>query len=542
MKSNYRNSDLAAYQAGLGNQITDKKPVPDFVFSDPQEASVKVMVDGADPVTLIATDPIRKTLDGTCYKQIANTAQAPGIDKVVISPDFHMGYGCPVGSAFSSRSHIYPCAVGPDISCSMAFMSVANMTAADFADHSVRRTLIEAIGDRIPSGPGAPEAPKGRRFDSGLLRDVAIQGATPDILSRLGIDPEWGNRLEDRSRGNPERLAERFHYLSEAIGQRWTNKLKQIGSLGGGNHFLSQEQVSVTDPEAAKHFGLTDGALGFLTHCGSRGFGFTLTESKDKPRKDRNPVVGGTITAGFSGQFEKLARLFEKRGWEFPGGDRLMVFAEVGTKEGDEYLDDMYLGANFAIVNHLLILSLVEEALHSVHMGASTADCRFIYHIAHNIIREETDIETGEKVFVHRKGTTRAFPGSHPDLAGAKYEGVGHPILLPGNCEAGSAIMVGAPGAKQTLYSVNHGAGRCWGRAQAKRELAGIDIGKRMTEMDILSNCRTYPLDEAAASYKDFNEVLKSVEKAGLATMVARLVPKGGFVFKDNDDSAEGKA
>ena len=518
--------NLATYQASLNDQTIAKQAVPDCVLTEPTSATVQILIDKTGPVTLIGTPSIRAGLDGGCYKQIANTAQAPGVDKLVISPDFHLGYGCPIGTAFSSRSHIYPCAVGPDISCSMAFM-IADLPSTAMANHNVRRQVINAISERVPSGPGAPEAKKGRRFDLSLLQEAVIHGATTEILVRLGLDPDWGNRLEDRSRGNPERLAARLAYLKTAAGDRWVQKLKQLGSLGGGNHFLSQEQVSIVPgmTATATKLGLLDGAVGFLTHCGSRGFGYTLTEAKSKH--------------GFSGQFEKLGQLFKDRGWEFPGGDPHMVFAEVGTPEGDDYLEDMSLGANFAILNHLLLMDMVREAVRSVFPSVS---CRFVYHIAHNIIREEVDLTTGDKVLIHRKGTTRAFYGGHPALKGTGYEGVGHPVLLPGNCETGSAIMVGAPGADISLYSVNHGAGRCWSRSQAKRELAGVDIGKRMAEMDILSNCRNYPSDEAADAYKNFNEVLRSVELAGLANMVARLLPGGGFVFKDNDASAEGKA
>jgi tRNA-splicing ligase RtcB (3'-phosphate/5'-hydroxy nucleic acid ligase) len=132
---------------------------------------------------------------------------------------------------------------------------------------------------------------------------------------------------------------------------------------------------------------------------------------------------------------------------------------------------------------------------------------------------------------VHRKGATRAFPAGHPDLAGTPFAAVGHPILLPGNPQAGSAVMVADAGAALSCFSVNHGAGRQLGRKRAKRELSQAEVDRSFAERDILTNTRNYPLDEAPAAYKDFDEVLRSVTTAGLASRVARLDAR--FVIKD---------
>jgi tRNA-splicing ligase RtcB len=132
---------------------------------------------------------------------------------------------------------------------------------------------------------------------------------------------------------------------------------------------------------------------------------------------------------------------------------------------------------------------------------------------------------------VHRKGATRAFPAKHHALAGTLYENTGHPILLPGNPQAGSCVMVADEGAAASCYSVNHGAGRAMGRKDAARRLVQSEVDAAMDSCDILSNCRRYPIDEAPAAYKDFEEVLRSVKSAGLASEVARL--RARFVIKD---------
>ena len=211
------------------------------------------------------------------------------------------------------------------------------------------------------------------------------------------------------------------------------------------------------------------------------------------------------------------------------------MYAPLGTPEADAYLDDMALGANFATVNHLLINALVLEAFQEVIPGTKG---QLVYFISHNIARRE--IVENREAWVHRKGATRAFPGGHHALRGTPFAETGHPILLPGNPTAGSCVMVAEPGADKSCYSVNHGAGRAKGRKAAIRELDQQTVDDEFTAHDILTNCRFYPKDEAPAAYKDFNEVLRSVELAGLAREVARL--RARFVIKDSDESLKGAA
>ena len=203
--------------------------------------------------------------------------------------------------------------------------------------------------------------------------------------------------------------------------------------------------------------------------------------------------------------------------------------------EADNYIDDMSLGANFATVNHMLINALVLEAFQEIIPGSQGS---LVYFISHNIARRE--IVGNQECWVHRKGATRAFPSGHFSLKGTPYYETGHPILLPGNPTAGSCVMVADEGANKSCYSVNHGAGRAKGRKAAIRELDQKTVDDEFIAHDILTNCRTYPKDEAPAAYKDFDEVLKSVKLAGLASEVARL--RARFVIKDSDDSLKGAA
>ena len=267
------------------------------------------------------------------------------------------------------------------------------------------------------------------------------------------------------------------------------------------------------DDELANQWGIKVGHVGFLTHCGSRGFGFQLAAL----------------------HFKGLEARFRAWGIPLPGGEKELVYAPVDSPEGRAYLLDMWLGANFATVNHLLINTYLLEAIQEVIPGAKGD---LVYHVSHNIGREEA--VGGHLRWVFRKGATRAFPAGHHELLGTPYADTGHPILLPGNPEAGSYIMVGRPDAIKTAYSINHGAGRAMGRNAAKRTLNQKTVDDGMLAADILYNGRNYPIDEAPAAYKDFNQVIGSVEEAGLARTVAHLQAR--FVLKDSDQSAEGSA
>ncbi len=479
------------------------------------EATGILPVDGRTPITVIGTESIRAGFDARCLEQAVNSRNAPGITEFVLNPDAHVGYGAPVGCAMVSPTHIYPGPVGVDIKCSMSLLQM-NIPADAVIDRKVRRALIEAIGQRLPTGAGRGQrsARKSRRVNHELGVEAVTRGASAGVCSALGIPLEWTTRCEDSFHlghdDTPEALNLRLDKLlaGRSIGD-FDDKVRQLGSYGGGNHFGECEIVELLDNanhSVADVFGLKHDHVAFLSHCGSRGFGHNLA----------------------AGQFRALQGHFAKWDIPLPGRDRELVYAPLGTPEANDYIDDMSLGANFATVNHLLINSLVLEAFQEVLPGA-TGD--LVYFISHNIARRE--VVNNELAWVHRKGATRAFPARHFALKGTPFESTGHPILLPGNPREGSVVMVAAEGAAKSCYSVNHGAGRRMGRKDAIRRLDQKTIDDELEKHDILSNCRQYPKDEAPDAYKDFGEVLRSVELAGLATPVAKL--KARFVIKDGD-------
>lgn len=477
------------------------------------------------PITVIGTETIRRTFDDLCIKQALNSRAAPGVTQLVLNPDAHCGYGAPIGCVMVSPTHIYPGPVGVDIKCSMSLLQT-NVPEDAIKDAPTRRAIIQAITQRVPTGAGRGQrsAAKSRHVGPSLGKQAVLEGASPSVLQQLGIPARWALYCEDSHHLGHDQsvgaLAQRFDHLTDTVGNRLADKFTQLGSYGGGNHFGECEIVQVCEgkEDVAEAFGLRDGYAAFLSHCGSRGFGFQLAHR----------------------QFRALQEQFAKWGTPFPGGDKELVYAPLGTPEADAYLDDMALGANYATINHMLINALVLEAFQEILPGTVGT---LVYFISHNIARQEpTDVRLingrltqcgTATAWVHRKGATRALPAGHPSLAGTPFEHVGHPILLPGNPQSGSSVMVAGPGAEKSCYSVNHGAGRMKGRKAAIREFDQAAINRSFDEADILTNCRNYPMDEAPAAYKDFSEVINSVQLAGLATEVARL--RARFVIKDAD-------
>ncbi len=463
------------------------------------------------PIQVIGTPAIRESMGTSCIAQAIAAARAPGVAQLVLNPDAHYGHGVPVGSVLISPTHIYPGPVGVDIKCSMSLLQT-DVPADAIADLSVRRRLIQEIEARLG---GNRRGPRNRGVTEQTGFDAAVNGAHKKVLQDLDVPKHWVDRCEDAchtdSTGGHDRLALRLEKLlrSDVI-KDMHGKSRQLGSYGGGNHFGECEIVRVQDNPRAKAvaeaFGLRDGCVAFLSHCGSRGLGHALATN----------------------QFRTLQQSFRKRKRELPWGDPELVYVEYGSPEADMYLIDMALGANFATVNHMVINAIVAEAFRKVLPGCQ-AD--LVYYISHNMARQE--IVEGQHQWVHRKGATRALPAGHAELEGTPFQHTGHPILLPGNPRDGSSIMVADEGAELTAYSVNHGAGRRMTRTAAKAQLRASEVEKSLADADVISNRRHYPIDEAPDAYKDFAEVLRSVELAGLATEVARLEAR--FVIKDAD-------
>ena len=160
--------------------------------------------------------------DATCLQQALNARSAPGVTDLVLNPDAHAGYGAPVGCVLTSPTHVYPGPVGVDIKCSMSFLQL-DLPADQVADKPVRRSLIDAILERTPTGPGRGQRSvrKARKVGEALGVKAATEGASAEVLHALGIPIEWAQRCEDaaheRGGGKPvgqesvDRPPQRWH-------------------------------------------------------------------------------------------------------------------------------------------------------------------------------------------------------------------------------------------------------------------------------------------------------------------------------------------
>ena len=433
---------------------------------DPQYTGGKV-------VDIFASEKIVSELTEKTIQQAINTALIEGVVKINLNADAHEGYGCPIGSVVATKDIVMLGPVGYDICCSVSYLQT-DLPPQELKEKQARRKLINKICEYIPYGTGKNRAPKQIKISKQDYINILNFGASDvELVEKLGIDTAWLEDLERKS------LDADASILSDAVIKRGEG---QLGSLGSGNHFLEGQKVKIIDKDLCQKWGITEGT-GFLTHCGSRGLGHQIATE----------------------YFKKLWDYFQANNISIP--DRELVYAWTDSEPGRDYILSMGCAANFAIINHLILNTAIKSALEELYPRVNS---HFVYMISHNLMQEENNL------LIHRKGATRAFPE--------------HPVIIPGSSISGSSIMVGLESADKNFYTVPHGAGRAMGRNEAKRRLSQQYVDKKMEEADVLFNKRFYPVDEFTEAYKDYDEVISSVVKAGLAKEVARMKPM--FVIK----------
>jgi len=355
--------------------------------------------------------------------------------------------------------------------------------------------LLDAIFHNVPSGVGVGGKIK---LTAAQLRDVLERGAAWAAENGYGTKRDI-DHLEERG-------CMKGADASKVSDKALKRGAPQLGSLGAGNHFLEVQRVErIFLPDVAKAFGITgEGQVTFMIHSGSRGLGHQVCTDYLQTLEDK-----------FRDEIRSLP-------------DRELVYAPAGTKECDAYYGAMACGANFAWTNRQMIMHWVRESVLQA-TGAKEADAgiEVVYDVAHNIGKiEEHDIDgKRKKVYVHRKGATRAFPAGHPDIP-ADYRKFGQPVLIPGSMGTASYVLVGTETAKETFFSTAHGAGRAASRTKM-RGLRGQDVAKQLLDAGILSKAANWQVlaEEAPAAYKDVDEVVRVCESTGIARIVAKLRP-----------------
>ena len=432
-------------------------------------------------------------------QQVANVAHLPGVlGHAMAMPDIHWGYGFPIGGVAgidAEEGVISPGGVGYDINCGVRLVRTRLVREEV---EGVLPSLVERMFRNVPSGVGS----QGKlRLSKQELRAVLREGPAWTVNRGFG----WKEDLEHTEQrgciegGDPNALS------SRAL----ERGLPQLGTLGGGNHFLEiQEVETVFEPEAASVFGLKAGQITVMIHTGSRGLGYQVCDDN----------------------LDRMVRAMHRYRINLP--DKQLACAPVRSPEGRQYLAGMAAAANYAWANRQIILHWVRESFEKVlGESAEKLDMQLVYDVAHNIAKIEDHYVEGRlrSIVVHRKGATRAFPPEHPDIPDA-FRGVGQPVLIPGDMGRASYVLAGtAKAMEETFGSTCHGAGRVMSRHAAVRATKGrlIDDELRARGIIVLSARRKTLHEEVSEAYKDIDRVVEIVHGAGLSKKIARMRPLG---------------
>jgi tRNA-splicing ligase RtcB len=360
------------------------------------------------------------------------------------------------------------------------------------------KDFVGVLYNVVPSGVGS----KGKlRLTYDDERKLLRKGAVWAVENGMGT-PEDLQRMESNGcidGADPSLISDKAYERGKA----------QQGTLGSGNHFLEIQYVAeIYDDKTAHAFGLFKDQMTIMIHTGSRGFGHQ-------------------VCTDFLVVMERAVKKYEI---SLP--DRELACAPINSREAQEYLAAMRAAANYAWANRQCIMHWTREAIMQV-LGASPASLgmSLVYDVAHNVAKIEEHSINGkkQKVIVHRKGATRAFPPGHPELPDL-YRHVGQPVLIPGDMGRASFVLVGSEqGMNETFGSTCHGAGRLMSRHQAIRRAKGRSIWREMEDKGIIvkSAGRSTLAEEMPEAYKDISNVVDVVHNAGISRKVAKLKPMG---------------
>jgi tRNA-splicing ligase RtcB (3'-phosphate/5'-hydroxy nucleic acid ligase) len=368
--------------------------------------------------------PIKLWLDDIeegAKAQAVNLAKLPfAFRHIAIMPDAHQGYGMPIGGVLAARGAVVPNAVGVDIGCGMC---AAQTSLRDY-DAARLKTVIGLVRERVPVGFNHHDDPQPwAGFDD-----------APDIP-----------------------IVQKELYAAK----------RQLGTLGGGNHFMELQRDD-------------EGFVWLMLHSGSRNFGLKIAKH-------------------YHDLARKLCKLWYS---ELPDPD--LAFFPVETSEAGEYMRAMDFALAFALESRQQMMREMSRALQEVFPGIEVGNS---INVHHNYAQFENHF--GTNVVVHRKGATSARLGEYG--------------IIPGSQGTASYIVRGL-GNPESFNSCSHGAGRRMGRKQAQRELDLADEIQRLNDAGVIHSVRSIgDLDEAAGAYKDIDTVMRN--QADLVKIVARLEP-----------------
>lgn len=370
-------------------------------------------------------------------EQARNLARLPfAFKQICLMPDTHSGYGVPIGGVLATKNVVIPNAVGADISCGMAAVrtSLTEISTEDL------KIILAKIRKSIPVGFNHHQ----------MARDPLLM---PSIT-----------KLPTDSQNNTYGI----------VNREYVSALHQLGTLGGGNHFIEVQKGN-------------DDSIWIMVHSGSRNLGF-------KVAKYYNELAYNLNTKWYSNTF-------------LPNNKQdSLAFLPIDSEEGQAYLKEMQYCVEFAFANRKRMMDEMQLIFQDI-LGINSVYFDPMINIAHNYARMENHF--GENVMVHRKGATSARKGE-----------IG---LIPGS-QGTSSYIVKGKGNPESFMSCSHGAGRAMGRKQAERTLNLEDEQKKMDSRGILHSVRgIHDLDEAPGAYKDISVVM--AEQADLVDILVKLEP-----------------
>jgi len=439
------------------------------------------------PARVVADDTLIGHLrTDASLDQLANGATLPGIVGAAMAmPDIHQGYGLPVGGVVATDAEhgvVSPGAIGFDINCGVRLLRT-NLERAEVMPRLA--PLVEALHAAIPTGVGSKSrlTLRPRELDAAMAT-----GARWAVDAGLGFASDV-EHIESRGAldgAHPETVS--AHARERG--------LRQLGSLGSGNHFLELQVVDeVYDAATAQQFGLREGQVTVMIHTGSRG-------------------LGHQVCTDFLRSTEQALRRYA-----ITVPDRQLACAPMGSDEARAYLGAMRAAANFAFANRQVLAHWTREVFARVlERPAERLGLGTVYDVAHNVAKlEEYEIEgRRRRLLVHRKGATRAFPGQ--------------PVIVPGDMGRFSFVLVGTEKAlAETFGSTCHGAGRLMSRTAAVKAARGRNIRAELEAQGIVARAtgRDALAEEMPEAYKDVRDVVDVVHAFGISTKVARLKPLG---------------
>jgi tRNA-splicing ligase RtcB len=446
------------------------------------------------PAVLYASEALVRDMDDKVLEQMSHVATLPGIVRASYAmPDAHWGYGFPIGgvAAFDADQGgvVSAGGVGFDISCGVRMLHTGLRREAVEAE---KRPLAEALFRAVPAGVGSTGALHlGAQEMDAMLADGARWA-----VSRGHGEPSDLDRIEEggtMAGARPECVSE----------QARRRQQDQVGTLGSGNHYLEVQRVAeIHDAEIARAFGLALDDVVLSIHCGSRGLGHQI----------------GTD------YLRRMTLEAPRHGLKVP--DRELACAPLRSAAGEEYLGAMRAAMNCAMANRQVLTAIVRRVFAQLLPAARLP---LLYDVSHNTCKEETHLVDGvrRRLFVHRKGATRAFGPGHPDVPDV-YRKQGQPVIIGGSMGSSSFVLAGtAEGAARSFGSACHGAGRSMSRNEATRRYDGRTVVDELAARGILIRSPSLRgvAEEAPPAYKDSAAVVEAAERAGLARRVARVEP-----------------